>query len=309
MVTCRWGSRLRGCASGVCAVAALFGAALSVVTAGEMPEDLRDDVLRDARVILLGERHDHPGQHENQARWLERIAQMGSVAVVMEMVSTAQMATLHDTPATVAAWETGLAWETSGWPEFAVYAPIFDVIARHQIPVVAGTFSKAGQRMGDMAANLKSVLTTQTDPPPPVAAAIADAVREGHCDLLPEEMVAPMVEVQWLKDAYMAEALVQWLDEVDRVVLIAGNGHTQSDSGVPVHLGELAAETLAVVQVESADVPGGAASHPTGEATGQATKPGGFAGREIRVQTPPIPMPDHCAALKAHFGASSAPVD
>lgn len=305
---------------------------------GESPElplaDLSAGLLRAHRVILLGERHDHPEHHANQARWLEALAEAGPVAVVVEMIGLDQLGAIKALPQNAEEWASELDWAESGWPEFEMYAPIFEVIARYRLSVLAGTVGPpSGHGMQAHVAELEAQLETTPAPPPAVARALEADVTAGHCDLLPAEMVPPMAEVQWLKDAFMAAQLRTGLAFAERVVLIAGNGHTQAASGVPVHLSELGDALLSVVQVEGGEVqqgdvaPGdigqgdiaqgdidqGRHTKRLGAALENAEQPQALAGSQahgglrpsVAVVTRAIPMPDHCEALRAHFGGSA----
>lgn len=281
--------------------------------------DLPAGLLRAHRVILLGERHDHPEHHANQARWLEALAEAGSVAVVVEMIGLDQLGAIKAPPQNAEEWASELDWAKSGWPEFEMYAPIFEVIARYRLPVLAGTVGPpSGHGMQAHVANLEAQLETTPAPPPAVARALEADVMAGHCDLLPGEMVPPMAEVQWLKDAFMAAQLRTGLAFAERVVLIAGNGHTQAASGVPVHLSELGDALLSVVQVEGGeveqgDIEQGRHTERLGAAVKNAEQSQALAGSQahgglrpsVAVVTRAIPMPDHCEALRAHFGGSA----
>ncbi len=58
-----------------------------------------------------------------------------------------------------------------------------------------------------------------------------------HCDALPETMLPVMVDLQRLRDAMLARAVVAALEQTGGVVVvITGNGHARRDWGVPVYL-------------------------------------------------------------------------
>lgn len=76
-------------------------------------------------------------------------------------------------------------------------------------------------------------------------------VAEGHCGKLPDQAVAPIVRAQRMRDAAMAQALVDDATP-DGAILIAGNGHVRRDTGVPVYLrGARAAEVVSLGLVET----------------------------------------------------------
>lgn len=82
--------------------------------------DLSD--LPPADVVVLGEVHDNPVHHANQARAVAAIAPR---ALVFEMLTPAQVAALPADRADAAALARALGWADSGWPDFALYFPIF----------------------------------------------------------------------------------------------------------------------------------------------------------------------------------------
>jgi uncharacterized iron-regulated protein len=67
-------------------------------------------------------------------------------------------------------------------------------------------------------------------------AAQQQAIRDGHCGLLPESQIAPMTRIQIARDIRMAHALERARLPGKTVVLLAGGGHVLRDRGVPVHL-------------------------------------------------------------------------
>ena len=84
------------------------------------PEAL--DRLPEVDVFFLGEIHDNPAQHRNQARAVRAIA---PAALVFEMLGEAQIAALPDDRSDARAMAEATEWEARGWPDFAMYHPIF----------------------------------------------------------------------------------------------------------------------------------------------------------------------------------------
>jgi uncharacterized iron-regulated protein len=78
--------------------------------------------------------------------------------------------------------------------------------------------------------------TLDTRLPPPALLAQQDAIRTGHCMLLPETQTLPMARIQVAKDLSMARTLAQAVQPGKVVVLMAGAGHVERSLGVPVHL-------------------------------------------------------------------------
>lgn len=200
--------------------------------------------------MILGEIHDNPVHHAHQAIAVEALR---PTAVVFEMLSPEQAARVTPRLARSAeALGAVLGWEASGWPDFAMYHPIF---------VAAGEASIRGA-----AAPMEDVRRATREG---AAAVFADAARFGldlslpepeqalreadqliaHCDALPGGMLTGMVEAQRLRDGWIARAALEAVEETGGpVVVITGNGHARADWGVPALLA-LAAPDVAVVTV------------------------------------------------------------
>ena len=82
-----------------------------------------------------------------------------------------------------------------------------------------------------------------------------EAMLVSHCNALPEEMLAGMVEAQRFRDAALAAAVLRARAESDggQVVVITGNGHADRAEGIPAALTVAAPETevLALAQIEA----------------------------------------------------------
>ena len=80
--------------------------------------------------------------------------------------------------------------------------------------------------------------------PPEALARQRDAVRDGHCGLMPEAQLGPMARIQVARDRTMARVLAQAHADAGlagpggarTVVLLAGHAHVDADLGVPRHL-------------------------------------------------------------------------
>ncbi|MEI4473168.1 ChaN family lipoprotein [Frigidibacter sp. MR17.24] len=210
-----------------------------------------------AQVVLLGEIHDNPDHHRLQAA---AVAAVRPAALVFEMLEPAQVAAAagiarDDAPALSRAFS----WQASGWPDFAMYAPIFaaapgaalyagglprDEVRRAVTDGAAAVFGAGAARFG-------------LDRPLSVEAQIAaeDQQFRAHCEAMPRDMMAGMVEAQRLRDAALARAALQALDETGGpVVVIAGAGHAARDA-VPAALALAAPglRPLSVGQTETDD--------------------------------------------------------
>ncbi|MFZ3580959.1 ChaN family lipoprotein [Loktanella sp. DJP18] len=184
-----------------------------------------------ADIFVLGEVHDNPLHHATQARI---VGQVAPKALVFEMLSSAQAGAamaVDRTDADAVAAATG--WADSGWPDFAMYAPIF--AAAPDAMVVGAAVAR-----DDLVAVMQGDTAQVPDalPVPPLTdaqlATLTQEQAEAHCDKLPEEMLPGMVSAQRLRDAAFGGAAVAAFDATGGpVVLITGTGHARTDVGVP----------------------------------------------------------------------------
>jgi len=135
-----------------------------------------------------------------------------------------------------------LEWEARGWPDFAMYYPIFS--SAPKAAVFGGALPRETVRLAveDGAAATfgdSATLFGLADPLPSAEQETRETQQqEAHCNALPPEILPGMVEAQRLRDAALAQAVVNALaqDFDGPVVVIAGNGHVREDWGVPVAL-------------------------------------------------------------------------
>lgn len=239
---------MRGLLAALCLLA-------SPVAAREVgPESL--DALPQTDVVVLGEVHDNPAHHANQARAVRAIAPK---ALVFEMLQPAQVAALPDDLSGADAVARATEWEARGWPDFAMYHPIF--LAAPEASIYAGDVPRTVVRMairdGAAAAfGQKSAEYGLTEPLPPAAQAEEEkAMFAAHCFAMPKEALAGMVEAQRLRDAVLADAALAALRETGGpVVVITGAGHARTDIGVPalIRRAAPAVTVLSVGQMEAA---------------------------------------------------------
>ena len=102
-------------------LAMIFLAHSAAKAAQILPDDL--DMLPPADVVILGEVHDNPTHNSHQAR---AVAALRPAALVFEMLSPEQAGLAMGLPRGDAqALGQALQWQDSGWPDFAMYHPIF----------------------------------------------------------------------------------------------------------------------------------------------------------------------------------------
>ena len=240
----------------------LVGKAWDTQAHALVPPARADDAAREAPFVLLGEKHDNPDHHRLQARWLESLVGRGrKPAVVFEQID------LDLQPAVDAFLASGsesvdelgkvLEWDKRGWPAWSMYRPIFEVVLAARLKIVAAglTHAMARKLVHDGVSSLppENASRVRLLPlEPTVAASLDEEIKASHCGMLPEAMIAPMSLAQRVKDAIMANLMVANATQ-GGAVLIAGNGHTRSDRGVPIYLTH--ALTILAVEVNGARDP------------------------------------------------------
>lgn len=224
---------------------------------------------REARYLILGERHDNPDHHDFQAWVTEQVVKQGRrPAIVYEMFEADDQGAIDAFVATdpADAEELGAAvkWEDSGWPAWEHYRPMADIAVSHDLPILAGNVTQdtirdiARQGLDSLPADRLKFLELLEPDAPEIVAAMRRDVIEGHCNLMPDESIGPMVAVQRARDANMAATMIQGVETegTDQAILIAGNGHARTDRGVPLRLRNMdipAEEILVIAPLEVID--------------------------------------------------------
>ena len=204
--------------------------------------EARVDALLPADAILLGEQHDAPAHQDIHRQMIETLAARGALAAVaIEMAE--QGGSTADLPrdASEASAKAALKWDDALWP-WAAYSPAMMAAVRAGVPVIGANLPRSQVRAVMADAALDATV------PDSVLRAQRNAVRDGHCGLLPDNQIGPMTRVQIARDRAMAQAVAQAAAPDKTVVLLAGAGHVDAALGVPRHL-------PAALRVRSAPLP------------------------------------------------------
>ncbi|AOW15259.1 hypothetical protein LPB72_22985 [Hydrogenophaga crassostreae] len=257
-----------------------LGAGLQFSAPAPTAEQNALDGLRPNDVWLLGEQHDVPSHQARQREVLESLVTRGELAaLVIEMAERGVSTKGLPHSASEARVQQALRWsdsEATGW-DWAVYGPLVMQAVRSRVPVFGGNLPRAGLRAAMQDTALDQRLA------PPAWLMQQTQIREGHCQLLPEEQVVPMTRVQLARDLAMAQTIEAALAPGKTVLLVAGNQHVRRDLGVPQHLRAGLRSTVVLM------ASGG----------GDAAAARDAADRVWR--TAPVPEKDHCAAFKARM--------
>jgi uncharacterized iron-regulated protein len=212
------------------ATAAVLAAVAAACAAPALPPPLAQALTGSPELLLLGEQHDASGHRRLQREVVETLVAQGKLAALaLEMAeqggSTARLganATEHDV-------REALHWKEGGW-SWPTYAPVVMAAVRAGVPVLGANLPRDRMAAASADAGLDASL------PGPALKAQQQAIRIGHCGMLPETQIRPMTRIQIARDRAMADALVQAIVPGKTVVLVAGNGHVDPALGIPQHL-------------------------------------------------------------------------
>jgi uncharacterized iron-regulated protein len=231
-----------------------------VALAEETSIDAFVATARGADVVVIGEVHDNPGHHENQA---EIVRKLKPDALVFEMIQQADEGKVNELRAEGATGQTiaeAIDWAGSGWPDFDFYAPILEAAPEARIfgagqprdDVRRAVEEGAAAVFGPDAAKYRLAEPLSEEEQ---AARVAE-MSAAHCGRLPGDMVPSMIEAQRFRDAGLADAAL-WARTITgpeaKVVVIAGTGHADLQTGVPamIAIAEPEVRVLSLGQFEA----------------------------------------------------------
>ncbi|MFC2970144.1 ChaN family lipoprotein [Acidimangrovimonas pyrenivorans] len=263
-------------AAALCAALALPAAAAEVT-----PDALTH--LPPADVVILGEVHDNPTHHANQAA---AVAALKPRALVFEMLTPEQAArATAKVRGNEAALAKALGWAGSGWPDFKLYYPIFAAAPQAKIYGAALPVAQVRRAVKEGAAKVFGPGADRyglTTPLPAAQQQTREANQQrDHCNALPDSLLGGMVAAQRLRDAAFARTIVQAMKETGGpVAMITGSGHARRDWGIPAALA-LAVPDLTVLSIGQLEAPA------------DAQEP-----FDLWLVTPPTPREDPCKAFR-----------
>lgn len=189
-------------------------------------------------IWLMGEVHDNPEGHAYRLRDLQAaVTADWRPAILMEQFNVDRQDELTQ------AWRSCKQAQCvidaaggKGW-DWDLYKPVIQLALAYRLPLIAANVSR--EQLGQvMQQGFDAVFDESTmkefglDKPLPKdwTDGQRTAIREGHCNMLPEEMIDPMVNAQTARDVMFAKLIADYAPQ--GVVLIAGNGHVRKDLGV-----------------------------------------------------------------------------
>lgn len=242
--------------------------------------------MRQADVVLLGELHDNPRHHQRRGELLAALH--GSRAVVVaEHLTAGRQVTPGARGAALLPALQAAGFDARGW-DWPLHAPLFETVQAAGLPLLGGNLPREQVRQvareGEAAwPEALRPLLLAAPLAPDAQARLDQELLDSHCGHLPASRVPAMRAAQRLRDAAMAQALLQAHAGGARpAVLLAGNGHVRRDLGVPQLLAQ-AAPGLRVLAVAFAD------ATPAADAGAPYTH---------RWHTPAPSRGDPCAAMR-----------
>jgi uncharacterized iron-regulated protein len=218
------------------------------------------EAARQADIVILGEIHDNPEHHRNQAAIT---AALQPAALVFEMIPQANETEVNELRAKGASGAeiaVALDWAESGWPDFASYAAILAAAPEARVFGAGQPMADVKRAMVEGAAGVfgpDSPAYGLDKPLEPAEQAAREALQAAaHCDALPPELLPGMVEAQRFRDAGLADAAL-WARTMTgdgQVVVIAGSGHADKGRGMPAALA-VAAPDVTVLSVGQFEAP------------------------------------------------------
>ena len=181
-------------------------------------------------VLLLGEQHDAAEHQVMERQVVETLSARGQLAALaIEMAETGNGTAHLPASASDADVRIALSWDEASWP-WASYGPVVMAAVRAGVPVLGANLPRA--RMKDAMADVS--LDAQLGPA--AWQVQEEAIRNGHCGLLPAAQIRPMTRIQVARDRAMAQTLVAARQPGKAVLLVSGAGHTAPAIGVPQQL-------------------------------------------------------------------------
>jgi uncharacterized iron-regulated protein len=243
----------------------------------DAPVAQRAAALLPADALILGEQHDAAEHQSIERETVESLASQGKLAaLLLEMAEEGSSTARLDRTATEAQVQAALGWNDKAWP-WRSYGPAVMAAVRAGVPVIGANMPRARMKnaMADVSLDVQLNGEAYT--------AQQDAVREGHCKLLPEAQIVPMTRIQVGRDRAMAQAIIKARQPGRTVLLISGAGHATKALGVPQHLPtDVSVKT---VRLQAGDSP-----------EADEENRGAY---DAVWRTPALPPKDYCAGMRA----------
>ncbi len=212
------------------------------------------DLYRKHDILLVGEIHDNPDHHRIRAEQMVGLKWRRDFEVATKPPTLIFEHIRADQAAALVPFNTGdltqptrggaadlfraLDWDKSGWPDKAMFEPLFAAALKSGAEIAHGDAPRATlrevARKGLAALPPDEIVRLKLDQtlPPAMQDALLTELEASHCGLMPKTAFGNMALAQRYRDAYMAAEVLKANADGRRVILFAGNGHVRP-SGVP----------------------------------------------------------------------------
>jgi uncharacterized iron-regulated protein len=287
----------------------LVGKIWDVEQQAYLDQDMLVARMLDSDYLLLGERHDNPLHHQHQSWAIKQLANNGKQAsVAFEMIDSEQGARLAEQNVTsTEQLITELNLSKTGWDYENRYKTLFAEVIDAGFNIDSANLNRQ---------QLMNIIMQGEDGLPedyqrmlnatPLSAeqmqASQQEIIQSHCGMLDDKSSASMVLGQRLRDAVMADSLLNSQQPVK--VLIAGAAHVRNDRAVPLYLRTNLEQqgkdarilSIGMIEVDSSETDPSIYAEPWGSETLPF---------DIVWFTPQVKREDMCKKLKQHFKKKS----
>jgi uncharacterized iron-regulated protein len=212
--------------------------------------------MRQSPIVLLGEVHDNAAQHVLRLQAFDALLATGArPALLMEQFDRERQGDIdraregargNDGAGRVIA---AASRPDAGW-QWTFYKPFVERALEHGLPIVAVNVSREDTR-GVIAKGLAAG-GFDAEVPPDVEAGLAASIEAAHCGMVDGATARRMTAAQVARDQFMARSIARHAER--GVLLLAGNGHTRRDLGVPRWMpSELRARSVSIGLLEEGD--------------------------------------------------------
>jgi len=233
----------------------LSGKIFAVNSGKEISYDALLQQLRKNRFILIGEKHDNPQHHIRELQLLQDLQNKTKTRLVLEMLDEQQGENIPELSPSSSETQiqSQLSWNDRNWP-WQDYGPLISSALTDSNQLKAGNLSKP-ELMHIYQHGLPDEprLATASAIPEGIRSTIQQQVYDSHCQTIPLEQMGPMTDIQLSRDASMAYALSNDLEEPMQAILIAGAFHARKDTGVPQHLQQRTSEAVVSILLTETD--------------------------------------------------------
>lgn len=255
--------------------------------------------LAQAQVLLVGERHDHPGHHDIQLRLLRLMAKGGPLVVGVEWLDHTTQPLCDQLSAgrlSVAEFAKRVNWKRQWGFPLKLYAPLLEEVRRGGLRLVALNAPRAvvrqvaQQGLKSLSPEQREMLAPALDLDDPAYRALVarQFAAHGVSDKKSQEnFFAAQVARDDTMAHHLARALEPWPDSGQRGLVLAGGGHLAHGLGLPPRI---ARRLPGVKMLTVMPVSGRAAASLAGREQG-------WPAEMVVVSAPPLPRPPRLGVL------------